>query len=210
VTVVVVDNYDSFTYNLAQYVAMLGWRPVVVTNDTPLDQVRRLEPAGVIVSPGPGTADDPADCGTCYQILGHFIGSVPVLGVCLGHQMVAKLHGARIRPCTVVRHGRISTVRRLRRSAVLHRLPETFPAMRYHSMAVDAPSLPAELSATAESADDGELMALEHREHLVFGVQFHPESVGTPGGLRVLRNFLDLTPAGTPQLRRDDVQRIHL
>jgi anthranilate synthase component 2 len=190
-TAVIIDNHDSFTYNIAQCVGALRYPVVVLPNTTPLRVVRAHRPTHVIISPGPGNAADPAACGVTLDAVDHFVGRVPLLGVCLGHQVIGHYFGGRLRRCGRIRHGQVSTVQRLGRSWLLHGMRGEFPAMRYHSHAVERAGLPANLRATAVAINDGELMAFEHESLPVAGVQFHPESVASPGGRRVLRNFLD-------------------
>jgi anthranilate synthase/aminodeoxychorismate synthase-like glutamine amidotransferase len=185
VRVAVIDNYDSFTYNLVQHLAELHAVPTVFRNDAVgVEDLRGFD--ALVVSPGPGT---PADAGISMAAIRELSGSMPVLGVCLGHQALAEAFGAR-----VVRHppmhGKTSWVRH-DEGAPFTGLPEPFTATRYHSLVVEPGSLPPELLLAAWT-DDGVVMGLRHREHPTFGVQFHPESVLTPQGKPLLRNFLEL------------------
>jgi anthranilate synthase/aminodeoxychorismate synthase-like glutamine amidotransferase len=185
--VLVIDNYDSFTYNLVQYLGELGVEPVVHRHDAlTVDQIVALDPAGVVISPGPGTPDD---AGLSMDVIRTFAGERPVLGVCLGHQCIAQVFGARIVRAPQVMHGKTSVIRHDGRG-VFTNLPDPLEATRYHSLVVDRASVPAELEITAET-DDGTIMGLRHREHPVEGVQFHPESILTVSGHDLLRNFLD-------------------
>jgi anthranilate synthase/aminodeoxychorismate synthase-like glutamine amidotransferase len=185
--VLVIDNYDSFTYNLVQYLGELGVEPVVHRHDAlTVDQIVALDPAGVVISPGPGTPDD---AGLSMDVIRSFAGERPVLGVCLGHQCIAQVFGARIVRAPQVMHGKTSVIRHDGRG-VFTNLPDPLEATRYHSLVVDRASVPAELEITAET-DDGTIMGLRHREHPVEGVQFHPESILTVSGHDLLRNFLD-------------------
>ena len=193
-TAAIIDNHDSFTYNIAQCVGALRYPVVVLPNTTPLRVIRAHRPTHVIISPGPGNASDPATCGVTLDALEHFLGRVPLLGVCLGHQVIGRYFGGRVRRCERIRHGQVSTVRRLGRSWLLHGMRAEFAAMRYHSHALERASLPAELQATAVATNDDELMAFEHESLPIAGVQFHPESVASPGGRRVLRNFISVPP----------------
>ncbi len=187
--VVVIDNYDSFVYNIVDYLARLGARAVVFRNDeVTVRGVERLRPDRIIISPGPGSPLKPRDVGVSREIVERLGPTTPILGVCLGHQLIGAVYGARVRRARTVRHGKQSMVRHL--GGKLYRgVPEVFPAMRYHSLAIDSP--PETLEVTAVSLDDGEIMGVRHVEHPVHGVQFHPESIGTPHGLRILKNFLD-------------------
>jgi anthranilate synthase/aminodeoxychorismate synthase-like glutamine amidotransferase len=185
--VLVIDNYDSFTYNLVQYLGELGVEPVVHRHDAlTVDQIVALDPAGVVISPGPGTPDD---AGLSMDVIRTFAGERPVLGVCLGHQCIAQVFGGRIVRAPQVMHGKTSVIRHDGRG-VFTNLPDPLEATRYHSLVVDRASVPAELEITAET-DDGTIMGLRHREHPVEGVQFHPESILTVSGHDLLRNFLD-------------------
>jgi anthranilate synthase/aminodeoxychorismate synthase-like glutamine amidotransferase len=184
VRVAVIDNYDSFTYNLVQYLAELGAEPVVFRNDTvDVETLRGFD--ALVVSPGPGT---PADAGVSVQAIRELTGAMPVLGVCLGHQALGVAFGARVvrhRPV----HGKTSEVRH-DGGAPFVGLPDPFEATRYHSLVVEEASLPPELVVSARTAD-GVVMGLRHREQPTYGVQFHPESVLTGEGKRLLRNFLE-------------------
>jgi anthranilate synthase component 2 len=184
--VLVIDNYDSFTYNLVQVIGSLGADPVVHRHDAiDLDGVAGLQPDGIIISPGPGT---PADAGISRAVIEAFGPRVPVLGVCLGHQCIGEVFGGRVVRAGRVMHGKTSWVRH-RGVGVLEGLPDPFEATRYHSLVVERATLPDVLEVTAE-ADDGVIMGLRHRQWPVEGVQFHPESVLTTEGPRLLGNFL--------------------
>jgi anthranilate synthase component 2 len=186
----IVDNYDSFVYNIAHYVGELGSRPLVLRNDeVTVRIVERIRPDRIIISPGPGHPANPRDVGNSPDIVREFSGRIPILGVCLGHQIIGHVFGARIRQARTIKHGKVSQVRHA--GGPLYRgVPEVFPAARYHSLVVD--DLPPALAAEAYSLDDNEVMGLRHVEHLTFGVQFHPESIASPHGKRILKNFLDL------------------
>lgn len=186
--VVVIDNYDSFTYNLVQAVAGQGARVSVRRNDAvDATDVLDLGPTHLIVSPGPGR---PEDAGISMDIVIAAAGRVPVLGVCLGHQALAAAYGARVQRAVALMHGTSSRVYHDGRG-LFEGLPNPFTAGRYHSLSVDEKTLPAELTISAYTSD-GEIMGLRHRELCLEGVQFHPESILTPEGDRLLRNFLDL------------------
>jgi anthranilate synthase component 2 len=185
--VLLVDNYDSFTYNLYQYLSELGADVQVYRNDalTPGD-VERLVPDGMVLSPGPGT---PRDAGVCNDLIERFGSELPTLGVCLGLQCIAQCYGGAIVRAPELRHGKTSAVHH-DGLGVFRELPSPFQAVRYHSLIAERASLPACLQVTATTAD-GLIMGLRHREHPVEGVQFHPESILTEGGKQLLRNFLD-------------------
>lgn len=190
--VLVIDNYDSFVYNLVQYLGELGAVPVVYRHDSvSLEQIERLEPDAVLISPGPGR---PADAGLSNEVIRTFGTRCPVLGVCLGHQCIGEVYGAAVVRAAEVMHGKTSLIHH-RGVGVFAGLPDPFEATRYHSLVVDRDSVPAELEITAET-DDGVVMGLRHRELPVEGVQFHPESILTAGGHRLLENFL--AQIGTP------------
>jgi len=151
--------------------------------------IERLRPGGIIISPGPGNPLNPRDVGISPEVIRHFAGRVPILGVCLGHQIIGAVYGARVRRARVIKHGKTSTIRVISDSILFKNLPKAFEGMRYHSLVIDDVKEP--LRVTAVSEDDGEVMAVEHIEYSIFGVQFHPESVGTQYGIRIIRNFLD-------------------
>jgi anthranilate synthase/aminodeoxychorismate synthase-like glutamine amidotransferase len=184
--VLVIDNYDSFVYNLVQYLGELGTEPLVHRNDElGIGELVALAPDAVLISPGPGTPDD---SGVSMEVIRAFAGKVPVLGVCLGHQCIGQLYGGEVVRAPQVMHGKTSLIHH-RDVGVFRGLPEPLEATRYHSLVVDRATLPGVLEITAET-DDGIIMGLRHRELGVEGVQFHPESILTVGGLDLLRNFL--------------------
>jgi para-aminobenzoate synthetase component 2 len=182
--ILVVDNYDSFVFNLVQYLQQLGAEVEVRRNDdVDLDQISEFD--GVLISPGPGV---PGDAGCCIELIRAADGSVPILGVCLGHQAIAEAFGGTVSQAPELLHGKTSRVLH-RDDGVLEGLPQPFTATRYHSLAVDPASVPSELDVTAKT-DSGVIMALRHRNLPIEGVQFHPESVLTEGGHRLLANWL--------------------
>ena len=186
--ILVIDNYDSFTFNLVQALAELGAEVAVHRNDAiDLPAVRALAPEAVVLSPGPCT---PTEAGISVALGNALSGQVPILGVCLGHQSIAYAFGGTVRRARSVMHGKTSVLRHPGQG-LFDGLPGPLVVGRYHSLVVDAESLPPALEATAFSTDDGELMALRHRSHPTVGVQFHPESVLTPDGPRLLKNFLE-------------------
>jgi para-aminobenzoate synthetase component 2 len=185
--VLIIDNYDSFVYNLAQYLGELGARVEVKRNDEiDVAGVRRLRPDGVVISPGPGHPENPRDFGVCKEvILEH---DAPLLGVCLGHQGIGAAFGARVVRAQRLVHGKTSSIQHDGKG-VLAGLPKPLVAGRYHSLAVERDSVKAPLIITAR-AEDGEVMGVRHESRPIEGVQFHPESVLTPGGMKILENFL--------------------
>jgi anthranilate synthase component 2 len=187
--IAMIDNYDSFTYNLVQYLEELGAPVKVFRNDriTPAE-IGGLDPAGIVISPGPGR---PETAGVSLAALRHFSGRIPVLGVCLGHQAIGQAFGGKVVPAKRLMHGKTSMVS-ADGKAVYEGIRSPFQAMRYHSLALSREHLPECLSVTAQS-EDGEIMGVRHREHPIEGIQFHPESIMTPIGKRLLRNFLKLT-----------------
>mgnify|MGYP001765739173 FL=1 len=186
---VMIDNFDSFTYNLYQYLMQMGAEVRVARNNSlTLDDLEALAPRGLVVSPGPGR---PEDAGITVPAIQRFSGRIPILGVCLGHQAIAMAFGGRVTAARRLMHGKTSAVTADGRE-LFQGVPSPFEAMRYHSLAVARESLPACLEVTAE-AEDGEIMGLRHRSHPTEGVQFHPESIMTTVGKRLLRNFLKMT-----------------
>jgi anthranilate synthase/aminodeoxychorismate synthase-like glutamine amidotransferase len=184
--VLVIDNYDSFVYNLVQYVGELGASPLVYRHDAvTLAQIVDLDPAAILISPGPGR---PGDAGISNAVIERFAGEKPILGVCLGHQCIGEVFGGRVVRADRVMHGKTSSVHHDGRG-VFTGLPDPFEATRYHSLVVERASLPDVLEITA-TTDDGTIMGLRHREHAVEGVQFHHESILTAAGHRLLANFL--------------------
>ena len=185
--ILLIDNYDSFTYNLYQVLSVLGVAVQVERNDTiTVDEIRMLRPAGIVVSPGPG---NPGEAGISCQVMRELGPSTPTLGVCLGHQCIAAAFGGSVIGAPVLMHGKTSQVFHTRAGVLAH-LPSPFQAVRYHSLTVDEPSLPASLEVTARS-EDGTIMALRHRDYPIEGVQFHPESVLTLDGPQLLGNFVE-------------------
>jgi anthranilate synthase component 2 len=185
-----IDNYDSFTYNLVQYFGELGQQVRVFRNDEiTVDGIAELRPERLVLSPGPCT---PAEAGVCVEAVRHFAGRLPILGVCLGHQAMGAAFGGKIVRAQVQMHGKASTITTDRRG-MFHGLPEHFSVVRYHSLAIERASLPRELLVTATS-EDGEIMGVRHRELPLEGVQFHPESILSEHGHAMLKNFLEPAP----------------
>jgi len=193
----VLDNYDSFTYNLVQYAGELGADPVVYRNDAiDVDAALALQPCAIIISPGPGT---PREAGISIRLVQAAAGVVPLLGVCLGHQAIGEAFGGRVVRADRLMHGKTTMVAHTNHEFFTG-LPDPFEAMRYHSLVVSPTGLPPELEIIAWSADrpaGSEIMALRHRLYPIYGVQFHPESVGTAVGRQLLSNFLALAGVGS-------------
>ncbi len=186
--IVMIDNYDSFTYNLVQYLRQLDAQVRVFRNDRfTIKDLSEVEMDGIVVSPGPGTPDA---AGLSIPVIREFSGKVPILGVCLGHQAIAAAFGGKIRSARAIMHGKTSTIT-ADGKRLFHKIGKPFSAMRYHSLAVDRENFPSCLEITAES-DDGEIMGLRHTSHPTEGIQFHPESIMTTIGKRILRNFINL------------------
>jgi anthranilate synthase/aminodeoxychorismate synthase-like glutamine amidotransferase len=187
--VLVIDNYDSFTYNLVQYLGELGATVVVRRNDeATIDVLRALGPARVVISPGPGR---PEQAGVSLEVIKEFGPRLPLLGVCLGHQAIGLAFGGDVIRAPLPIHGKTSTVEH-NSQGVFAGLSSSFQAGRYHSLVVDEKSMPGELEVTARTREDGLVMGLRHRTMPIHGVQFHPESVLTHEGRRILRNFLEM------------------
>jgi anthranilate synthase component 2 len=185
--ILMIDNFDSFTYNLVQYLKQLGGTGAVVRNNAAsLQDITAMKPAGIVISPGPGR---PESAGISIPIIKYFSGKIPVLGVCLGHQAIATVFGGSVVSAKTLMHGKVSQVTSDGKS-IYKGIPNPFNAMRYHSLAVSRVNFPASLEISSES-EDGEIMGIRHRGHQTEGVQFHPESIMTSVGKRILRNFLN-------------------
>jgi anthranilate synthase/aminodeoxychorismate synthase-like glutamine amidotransferase len=192
--VLVIDNYDSFVYNLVQYLGELGAEPVVHRNDAiTVAEVGELAPDAILVSPGPGT---PADAGISCDVIRTYGPRIPVLGVCLGHQCIGEVFGGEVVRAPAVMHGKTSLVTH-DGTGVLRGLASPFEATRYHSLVVAPASIDLDELAVTATADDGVVMAVRHRRHPIEGVQFHPESILTAGGKQLMANFLAMVPAAT-------------
>lgn len=186
--IVMIDNYDSFTYNLVQYIEEIGVAVEVIRNDAMgVDQIQALNPGGIVISPGPGGPDD---AGISLAVVQTLAARIPILGVCLGHQTIAQAFGAKIISARTLMHGKISMITN-DGEGVYQGFNKPFQAMRYHSLAVAEESVPDSLKITARS-EDGEIMGLRHKRYCVEGIQFHPESIMTTVGKRLLRNFVKM------------------
>ena len=185
--ILLIDNYDSFTYNLAQFLGQLGEKLEVRRNDQiTIDQIAAKKPQRIVISPGPG---EPQNAGICIDVIRQFTGKIPILGVCLGHQAIGYAFGGHVVRAPALMHGKTSRIHHDRKT-IFRKLPQDFVATRYHSLIVQKKGLPRELEISAET--DGLIMGLRHRKLPLEGVQFHPESVLTEVGMQILRNFLAL------------------
>jgi len=186
--ILLIDNYDSFTFNLAQYLGQMGENVEIRRNDQiTLDEIEELHPERIIISPGPCT---PKEAGISVPVIQRFAGKIPILGVCLGHQAIGAAFGGRVVRAKKIMHGKTSEIKHDSKT-IFRGLPQPFVATRYHSLIVDRKSLPRALEISAET-DDGIIMGLRHRKLRVEGVQFHPESVLTEAGFQLLKNFLTI------------------
>ena len=190
--VLLIDNYDSFSYNLYQYVGeILDGREkikVIRNDELSADEIYALKPSHIIISPGPGK---PSDAGICEELVRKSDGSIPILGVCLGHQAICEAYGAVVGYAERLMHGKQSVAKRIGESAIFRDMPEKFMVGRYHSLAAARRNLPPVLRITSESYD-GEIMSVEHTKYPVYGLQFHPESILTTDGKKMLENFLEI------------------
>jgi len=186
----IIDNYDSFVYNIAQYLGELGVDCEVVRNDKiTIEEIKEKKYDGIIISPGPGTPDEKKYFGVCSDVIMEIGNSTPVLGVCLGHQGIISSFGGKVTNAGCVRHGKTSPVRH-NGSGLFKGVRNPFRATRYHSLVGDKTIIPEILEVTASAEDDGEIMAIRHRDYLIEGVQFHPESIMTEDGKKILANFI--------------------
>ncbi|MEL3974574.1 aminodeoxychorismate/anthranilate synthase component II [Rossellomorea oryzaecorticis] len=186
--ILLIDNYDSFTYNLYQYIKELGEEVLIKRNDKiTVQEIHELKPSGIVLSPGPGT---PEKAGICIEIIQNLHTNVPILGVCLGHQSIAAAFGASIVIADHIMHGKTSLIRH-NGEGLFQYLSQPLGVMRYHSLIIEKETLPPQFEIAALSMDDKEIMAIKHVRYPVFGVQFHPESIGTDTGKKMLKNFLD-------------------
>lgn len=185
--ILLIDNYDSFSYNLYQYIGSIDQNIKVIRNDEmTVEQIEQLQPERIILSPGPGR---PENAGICIEMVNHFERKVPILGVCLGHQAICKAYGAQITYAKELMHGKQSVLTVDQNSSLFKNLEKEILAARYHSLAASEKGFPDCLQVIAR-AEDGEIMAVKHKEYETYGVQFHPESVLTPDGMKIIKNFL--------------------
>lgn len=184
--ILIIDNYDSFTYNLYQYLGEIEENIIVKRNDEiTIAEIAALEPSAIIISPGPGR---PENAGISMELIQTFYKQIPILGICLGHQAIGATFGANVIGAKQIMHGKTSVIEHTGTDLFVNQAPE-LPVMRYHSLVVERESVPAELEVTATALDDGEIMALKHRDYPLYGLQFHPESIGTKTGKALLHEF---------------------
>jgi anthranilate synthase component 2 len=187
--ILLIDNYDSFSYNLVQLAGGITEDIKVIRNDEmTIEDIKKLKPSHIILSPGPGY---PKDAGVCEQLISEMKGRAPILGVCLGHQAICEVFGAEITLAKHLMHGKKSNIHIANGSRIFYGLPPVIEAARYHSLIAAKDSLPDELLVIAED-DEGEVMAVKHRNHEIYGLQFHPESILTPRGFDIMKNFLEI------------------
>jgi anthranilate synthase component 2 len=190
--ILVIDNYDSFVYNIAQLLGELKTDPLVVRNDKiTLKETRNIKPDAIVISPGPGHPADRKYFGVCTDVIRELGPKIPILGVCLGHQGIVHAFGGRVINAGKVRHGKTSAVQYLG-DRLFDNVNNPFKATRYHSLVADKDAIPACLEVTAKALDDGEIMAIRHKKYLIEGVQFHPESILTNEGRKILQNFISM------------------
>ncbi len=188
--ILMIDNYDSFTYNIVQYCLELGADLKVIRNDElSINEIKALKPEKIIISPGPATPDD---AGVSLEVIERFKDLVPILGICLGHQSIAQVFGGKVVRAKNMMHGKTSQMARQGECVIFNKIPEIFTATRYHSLIVEQESLPEMITPTAYSEDDHEIMALQIKDRPIYGVQFHPESIMSEFGHEILDNFLKL------------------
>jgi anthranilate synthase component II len=189
--VLVIDNYDSFVYNLVQYIGEFGEEPLVYRNDKlTLKQAMELDPERIVISPGPGTPEDPHYFGICSAILREMSCKIPTMGVCLGNQGIISVFGGKIVRAKRLMHGKVSIIKH-NGEGLFEGIKNPFIATRYHSLVGEKTSIPSCIEVIAESTDDGEIMAVRHRDYPITGVQFHPESILCKEGKRIIKNFLE-------------------
>ena len=187
--IVLIDNYDSFSYNVYQLIGSVEPDIKVVRNDEyTVKEIEAMRPEALIISPGPGK---PSDAGICIEAIRYFVGRLPILGICLGHQAICEAFGGEVSYAKELMHGKKKKIYTVGKSRIFEGLGDSFQAARYHSLAAEEDKLPAELKVIARS-EDGEIMAVEHRNYPVYGVQFHPESILTPDGRKIMEQFLGM------------------
>ncbi len=185
--ILLIDNYDSFTYNLYQYLGELGEKVIVKRNDDiTISEIQQLNPEAIVISPGPGR---PEEAGIIIDVIQQFHTKYPILGICLGHQAIGCSFGGTISKAKNIMHGKVSKIQHARKS-IFEPFPQDLEVMRYHSLVIQKDTLPNELEVLATSTDDNEIMAIKHSEYPLYGMQFHPESIGTESGLQLLKQFL--------------------
>lgn len=186
--ILLIDNYDSFTFNLYQYLSELGSEVTTVRNDKiSLVQIEQMAPDGIVLSPGPGR---PEQAGICVEVIRRFAPEIPILGICLGHQAIGYAYGGSVVRAKKIMHGKVSKMKHSE-SMLFKNLAQNVEVMRYHSLVIERNTVPAEIDVLAASIDDYEIMAIKHKRFPVYGLQFHPESIGTNSGKHILKNFLE-------------------
>jgi anthranilate synthase component II len=191
--ILLIDNYDSFTYNLYQYLGEIDSDLIVKRNDSiTLEDIKTLNPEAIVISPGPGR---PEDAGICIEVIQHFYRTIPILGICLGHQAIAAAFNANIISAKKIMHGKTSELIH-HQSGLFKNEEADVEVMRYHSLAIEEGSLPSDFEIHARAKDDGEIMAIKHQDYPLYGLQFHPESIGTKTGKQLLRCFIQKTKEG--------------
>ncbi|WP_264738162.1 anthranilate synthase component II [Cytobacillus firmus] len=185
--ILLIDNYDSFTFNLYQYLGELGQEIKVVRNDQiTIEEIKKLNPEAIVLSPGPGR---PEQAGVIVEVIQEFYRELPILGICLGHQAIGYAFGAKIEKAKKIMHGKVSNLKH-NGSQLFQYMPQPINIMRYHSLVIQSGTLPGSFKVLARSMDDNEIMAIKHEDYPLYGLQFHPESVGTGLGKKILENFL--------------------
>ena len=194
--ILLIDNYDSFAYNVYQLIGSVYPDIKVIRNDEySVDEIIAMDPEAIIISPGPGK---PSEAGICIEAVKAFADKVPILGICLGHQAICEAFGATVSYAKELMHGKRKDVIRMNNGVIFRGMADRFPVARYHSLAVLEETLPSELKVTAR-CEDGEIMAVEHEKYPIFGLQFHPESVMTPCGKKIIENFMAIVKKGSTQ-----------
>ncbi|MGN0143346.1 MAG: anthranilate synthase component II [Clostridium sp.] len=184
--ILLIDNYDSFTYNLYQYIGEFADVKVVRNDKITVDEIRKLNPDGIVISPGPGTPDD---AGISIEVIQKLSGEYPILGICLGHQSIAQAFGGKVIRAEKIFHGKTSKIA-VKGKSIFEGIPRKIDVMRYHSLVVDNKSLPECLEVIGSTVDDNVIMAIKHKDYDVYGLQFHPESIYTPKGKHIISNFV--------------------
>lgn len=188
--ILMIDNYDSFTYNIVQYCKELGANLKIIRNDElDVEEIKKLNPNKIIISPGPATPDD---AGVCMEVIEEFSNTIPILGICLGHQAIAQVYGANIIRANNMMHGKTSKIKVIKNNILFNNLPNEFTQTRYHSLVVEQNGLPNTIEVTSKSIDDDEIMSLKIKDKEIYGVQFHPESIMSEHGHEIINNFLQI------------------
>lgn len=184
--IALIDNYDSFTFNLYQYLSEFAETKVFRNDEITVEELKKLNPSGIVISPGPGV---PKDAGVSIEIIKKLGNKIPILGICLGHQSIAEAYGGKVVRANEIFHGKTSKIQ-IKGKEIFEGIPRKLDVMRYHSLIVDQASLPNEIEVIAHTVDSNDIMAIRHKEYKVFGLQFHPESIYTPKGKSMIANFV--------------------